>query len=64
MDIININSKIVSIIDYVNCCKLNKKNKYVKHEDDVNYRNNIMFDLKGFNFAPEVQWTNCDLYEE
>lgn len=66
MDNINISNKIVSVIDFVNCCKMNKKNKYkyVKHEDDINYRNNIMFDLKGINFAPEVQWTDCDLYEE
>lgn len=66
MDIIKINNKIVSVIDFINCCKLNKKHecKYVKHEDDIKYRNNIMFDLKGINFAPEVQWTYCDLYED
>ena len=66
MDTININNKIVSIIDFVNCCKMKQKHKYkyVKHEDDINYRNNIMFDMKGISFAPEIQWTNCDLYED
>jgi hypothetical protein len=61
----NINNKLVLIIDFVNCCKMKQKQKYkyVKHEDDINYRNNIMFDLKGINFAPEIQWIDCDLYE-
>lgn len=65
---ININESIISIIDLVNCCKMKQKQKhkykYVKHEDDVNYRNNIIFDMKGINFAPEIHWTKCDLYED
>lgn len=48
------------------CCKLNTKHKYkyVKYEDDVHIRNNIMFDMKNINFTPDIKWTNCDLYEE
>ena len=67
MDTININNKIIAVFDYINCCKLTQKNKYkyVKHEDDINYRNNILYDLKDVSFAPdEVEWTNCDLYED
>lgn len=65
MNTTDINNKIAAIVDYVNCCKLNKKHKYkyVKYEDDINNRNNIMFDLKGIEFSPEIQWTNCELYE-
>ena len=54
---------IVSIVYFVTCCKLMQKQNYVKHEDDVHYSNNILFDLNDISFAPEVQWTNCDLYE-
>lgn len=63
---INLNYSALSVIKMINCCRMKQKHKYkyVKHEDDINYRNNIVFDLKGINFAPDIQWTDCDLYEE
>lgn len=64
MNTIILNNTILSIIDFVNCCNLKEKTTYVKHEDDINYRNNIVFDMKDINFAPEIQWIDCELYEE
>lgn len=53
-----------------NCCRMKNKNKYnyVKYEDDMKIRNNIMFDMKNINFTPDfddnIEWTNCSLYED
>jgi hypothetical protein len=49
------------------CCKMNKHQnyKYVKYDDDMIVHDNIMFDMKNINFAPnDTEWTECSLYEE
>lgn len=64
-----LDSFILSIkhITSCSCCKMSKyqqKYKFVKYDDEVVVCNNIMFDMKDINFTPDVEWTDCPLYEE
>lgn len=49
------------------CCRMSTKQqyKYVKYEDEeILIQNNILYNMNEINFTPDIEWTNCALYED